>query len=80
MKNKMTDLNNHLFASLERLNDEGLSEEEIRMECERSKALVEVSSQIIKTTETTIKAAELYYNSGLLIPQVVDSITQKRIT
>ncbi len=29
MKNKISDLNNHLFAQFERLSDEGLSSEEV---------------------------------------------------
>lgn len=39
MRNKLTDLNNHLFEQLERLNDDELSEEELEKEIKRSKAM-----------------------------------------
>ncbi len=47
MKNKLSDLNNHLFAQLERLSDEDLSQEDILKETERSKAIVSTSREII---------------------------------
>lgn len=46
MKNKMTDLNNHLFMALERLGDESLSAEELNAEIERSKAIANVARAI----------------------------------
>lgn len=39
MKNTLVDLNNHLFAELERLSDEDLTGEELEAEISRSKAL-----------------------------------------
>ena len=38
MKNTLSDLNNHLFAQLERLGEEDLDEEEIKKEVQRSKS------------------------------------------
>ena len=54
MKNKLTDLNNHLFMALERLNDEDLTSEQLEQETMRAKAMVDVSTQI-----TTISAQQL---------------------
>lgn len=48
MKNKLTDLNNHLFAQLERLSDENLTPEQIEQEVKRTDAIVDVSEQIVR--------------------------------
>ncbi len=39
MKNKLTDLQNHLFAQLERLGEEQLSSEQLAIEVKRSQAM-----------------------------------------
>ena len=47
MKNKLTDLNDHLFAQLERLSDEQLTPEEISREVTRTQAIVDVADCIV---------------------------------
>lgn len=64
MKNKITDLNNHLFAQLERLGDEGLTAEQVTRECERAEAIVAVSEQIIRSATVSLKAVELIAEHG----------------
>lgn len=64
MKNKLSDLNNHLFAQLERLSDEGLTAEQIDHEAKRSEALVSVADQIIRNAALQIKAAEIAADGG----------------
>lgn len=64
MKNKLTDLNNHLFAQLERLSEEGLTAEQIEQECQRADAIVDVSDQILEIANTQLKAAMLIANHG----------------
>lgn len=59
MKNTMEDLNNHLFAELERLSDEELSPEELMKECERAKAISGISKNVISNAALLLKAAEL---------------------
>ena len=56
MKNKLTDLNNHLFEQLERLNDEDLQGEHLAGEIERSAAIVRVSEQIVANASLVLKA------------------------
>ncbi|RZJ89979.1 MAG: hypothetical protein EOO20_09500 [Chryseobacterium sp.] len=58
-QNKMIDLNNHLFAQLERLNDETIKPEKMEMELKKAKAVSQVASQIIKSNTLILKAAEL---------------------
>lgn len=56
MKNKLTDLNDHLFAQLERLGDESLDSEKLKDEIARSKAITAVSSQIINNARLALDA------------------------
>lgn len=55
MKNKIEDLRNHLFAQLERLSDEDLSGEKLQEEIKRSKAIAEVSSQIVAAAQVELQ-------------------------
>lgn len=59
MKNKLTDLNNHLFAQLERLSEEDLSPEQIETEVKRADAIVSVSDQIVRGADLQLKALNL---------------------
>lgn len=64
MKNKLHDLNNHLFAQLERLSDEDLTGEQVDLEAKRGEAIVAVADQIIRNATLQIKAAELVAEYG----------------
>lgn len=64
MKNKLSDLNNHLFAQLERLGDEDLTAEQIGSEVERSKAIIGVAAQIVSAQNLNLKAVELIAEHG----------------
>lgn len=64
MKNKLSDLNNHLFAQLERLGDEDLTTEQIEAEAKRADAIVDVSEQILRNADLHLKAATLIANHG----------------
>lgn len=56
MKNKLIDLNNHLFAQLERLGDEDLDQENLEKEIERSKAITSVSKEVISNARLVLDA------------------------
>jgi hypothetical protein len=59
MKNKLTDLNNHLFAQLERLSEEELTLEQIETEVKRADAIVSVADQIVRGADLQLKALNL---------------------
>lgn len=56
MKNKLSDLNNHLFAQLERLSDEKLRGEKLSEEIVRAKAVSGIAQQIIANANTVLEA------------------------
>lgn len=64
MKNKLTDLNDHLFAQLERLADEGLAPEDIEKEVRRAEAIVGVADRITDGAKLRLAAAKLFAEHG----------------
>ena len=60
MTKSIAELNEFLFAQLERLDVEKLSAEEIGQECQRAEAIVAISDQIARNAELQLKAAKLY--------------------
>lgn len=64
MKNKLTDLNDHLFAQLERLSDENLSQEDIAREVARAQAVVSVADCIVANAGVQLKTMELVAEHG----------------
>lgn len=68
MKNTLTDLNNYLFETLERLTDDDLTEEQMRKEITRSEAVTSVAETIIHNGELSLKALRHVeeYGTGLL--------------
>lgn len=62
MKNKMTDLNNHLFSQLEKLLDPDLSDDELKNEIARAGAVSSIAANIIQNANTAIKAMSMFEN------------------
>jgi len=60
MKNKLMDLNNHLFAQLERLSDEEITKPLLDVEIDRSKAICMVAEQIIENANLSLKAYKVF--------------------
>ncbi|PIK28377.1 hypothetical protein [Bacillus pumilus] len=60
MRNTLGDLNNHLFAQLERLSDEELNGEELQEEIERSKAVTDVANRIISNGALVLQAQKFH--------------------
>ncbi|ECZ5819605.1 hypothetical protein F8V45_25675 [Salmonella enterica] len=55
MKNSLEDLNNHLFAQIERLGEEDLKEEKLQLELNRTKAITSVATQIIQNGKLALE-------------------------
>lgn len=64
MKNRLFDLNDHLFAQMERLSEENMSAENIEAEVKRTDAIVAVSEQILNNANVQLKAATLIAQHG----------------
>ena len=53
-RNKISDLRDHMFAALERLNDESLSNEQIKEEVDKAKAISSIGSVIINSAKLEV--------------------------
>ena len=63
-KNKLSNLNDHLFAQIERLGDEDLTPEQIEQEATRTDAIVKVADKIISNANLTLSACKLVAEHG----------------
>ena len=73
MKNTLNDLNNYLFESLERLQDDELTDEEMQKEITRSQSVVNVAQTIIKNAEVSLNALKHLseYGHDIVIPPLL---------
>jgi hypothetical protein len=72
MKNKLSDLNNHLFEQLERLNDDDCKGEKLTEELTRTKGISELARNIIDNAKVVLDA-HIAIRDGLNkeLPQLV---------
>lgn len=59
MKNKISDLRNHMFAALERLGSEDMSAEDLATEVSRSKAISDLGKVIVESAKTELLHAKI---------------------
>jgi len=78
-QNKLSDLNNHLFAQLERLGDEGVKGEEMDMEIKKAKAIGSIAGQIIKTAAVTLQAAKMV-SGGEFTEEITAQVKKNLLT
>lgn len=76
MKNTLGDLNNHLFAQLEKLNDEELTGEQLDIEIKRAEAISKISGQIISNGDLQFRAMkhmdEYGYERAKAVPEMLE--------
>ena len=56
MKNTLTDLNNYLFESLERINEDALDDAQLEKEIKRSEAVQKIAKTIIDNGNLALQA------------------------
>jgi hypothetical protein len=74
MKNKLIDLNNHLFAQLERLGEEKLEGEKLTTEIERSKAITSIAKEVISNARLALDAQVALADKGVkTLPGMIEA-------
>jgi len=76
-RNKISDLNNHLFAQLEKLNDDQLQGDQLNTEVNRARAMSSLASQIINSTKLTLDAIKMS-NNGEINPVDVPNLLDEK--
>ena len=71
MKNTLDDLNDHLFAALERLGDEELQGEKLLAELKRCEGIVKIGSVIVDNADLKLRAYEMAGANKNLIPKIM---------
>lgn len=76
-RNKLTDLNDHLFAQLERLGDESLEGEKLETEIKRAHSMAAISQQVVATADLHLKAVRLSVEHGAATKGMLPMIGEK---
>lgn len=81
MKNTLTDLNNYLFESIERLNDDDLTDEQLEKEIRRSEAVQKVAKVIIDNGSLALQAQKHFDEYGIetTVEMPLLSVTNKNL-
>lgn len=66
MKNNLSDLNNHLFLTLETLEDDEMTDKQLEKELKKAQAICSISSQILKIASVQVSAIKAAEQCGLL--------------
>lgn len=79
MKNTLLDLNNHLFAQLEKISDESITtDDKLDFEIKRTEKIIDLSEVIIKNAALNLESvktkAKLYEISGekIVMPKMLE--------
>ena len=65
MKNKLSDLNNHLFEQLERLGDEDLTAEELEKERVRATSIATIAKIAVENAKLALEAEKFLSEYGI---------------
>ncbi|MCP9357945.1 hypothetical protein KBX49_06740 [Liquorilactobacillus satsumensis] len=81
-KNKLEDLNDHLFAQLERLGDEDLKGDDLQEETARAHAISDIAKNIVANADLALKASIAYdhrESADMAIPKMIgdDQVEKK---
>ena len=76
MQNTLGDLNNHLFAQLERLGNEELEGDKLKEEILRAKAVTDIAGEIIDNANTVLNVmkfqTETLGRSNVSVPKMLE--------
>lgn len=76
-KTRLKDLNEHLFAQLERLNNDDMSDETLRKETSRTEAITKVAREIISSGHLMLKARQLADDSPMGVRSLPDMMLEE---
>lgn len=77
-RNKLIDLNNHLFEQLERLNDDELTGDNLETELKRTKAICEIGKVIVSNAAVVLSAQKHFDEYGIETPEMLAIGTSKK--
>lgn len=74
-KNKLLDLNNHLFEALERINDDELQGEKLQEEMASAKTITQIGNTIINNASLALEAKKYKdeFGRGATLPLMIEN-------